>query len=345
MKPSPLSSALALACSAALLSPSAQAGVTVTVTVHGTVVDNQVGPAPIGNANPGDDATLTFEVDSDVFTNSASFPTRGYRIDSSTCVLTMGAAVVGLQSPFPVGQTPYFVLRNDDPAVDGFFISTSVDNPFGLPLEQTGVFGQFIDNFSVTYGGSTLSSLGILGALGTYDFTGLTVFNWTIDDGPFNPVIIDFVSMTIACGPTASVSYCTAGSSASGCQALLSTSGTASSSAPTGFTLDAADVEGAKDGLFFFAANGRQSNPWGNGTSYQCVTPPVMRGALQSGTGTSGLCNGSFSYDLNARWTAKPNQDPGPGALVQAQLWYRDPFNTSNQTTSLSDAVEFIVCP
>jgi hypothetical protein len=30
---------------------------------------------------------------------------------------------------------------------------------------------------------------------------------------------------------------------------------------------------------------------------------------------------------------------------VQAQLWYRDPQSTSNQTTSLSNAVEFEVCP
>jgi hypothetical protein len=35
----------------------------------------------------------------------------------------------------------------------------------------------------------------------------------------------------------------------------------------------------------------------------------------------------------------------GAGAVVQAQLWYNDPASTSNQTTSLSDAVEFGVAP
>jgi hypothetical protein len=30
---------------------------------------------------------------------------------------------------------------------------------------------------------------------------------------------------------------------------------------------------------------------------------------------------------------------------VQAQLWYRDPSNTSSVTTSLSDAIEFLVAP
>ena len=66
------------------------------------------------------------------------------------------------------------------------------------------------------------------------------------------------------------------------------------------------------------------------------------------GIGTAGLCDGSFSQDLNALWCAtcpKPAKNPGAGAVVQAQLWYRDPLNTSNRTTSLSDAIEFLVNP
>jgi uncharacterized membrane protein len=144
------------------------------------------------------------------------------------------------------------------------------------------------------------------------------------------------------------VTYCTAGTSASGCNAMVSTTGTASASASSGFTLAAAGVEGLKSGLFFFGSNGRQANPWGSSTSSQCVVPPVIRGGLLGASGTAGLCDGAFSQDLNALWCAacpKPLKNPGAGALVQAQLWYRDPFNTSNQTTSLSDAVEFTVDP
>ena len=72
---------------------------------------------------------------------------------------------------------------------------------------------------------------------------------------------------------------------------------------------------------------------------------PVKRGGILPGTGTPGACDGAFAQDLNARWTAKPNHNPGAGAVVQAQLWYRDPQNPSNQTTSLSDALEFCVGP
>jgi hypothetical protein len=146
-------------------------------------------------------------------------------------------------------------------------------------------------------------------------------------------------------GPTA---YCTAGTSASGCSALLSASGTPSASAVSGFDLTAIEVEGDKDGLFFYGVNGRQANPWGNGTSLQCVVPPVKRGGLLTGVGAIGACDGSFVQDLNARWCPtcpKPTHNPGSGAVVQAQLWFRDPLSTSNQTTSLSDAVEFAVCP
>jgi hypothetical protein len=38
-------------------------------------------------------------------------------------------------------------------------------------------------------------------------------------------------------------------------------------------------------------------------------------------------------------------KNPGAGVMLQAQLWFRDPLNTSNQSTSLSDVVEAFVGP
>jgi Tol biopolymer transport system component len=87
--------------------------------------------------------------------------------------------------------------------------------------------------------------------------------------------------------------YCTAGTSASGCQASISAAGTASASAAGGFALGSTGGEGGKDGLFFFGTNGQQANPWGNGTSYQCVVPPVVRTPTTSGVGTIGQCDGT----------------------------------------------------
>ncbi len=139
------------------------------------------------------------------------------------------------------------------------------------------------------------------------------------------------------------LTYCTAGTSASGCQARTGAAGIPSATAPSGFDLLATHVEGSKRGLFFFGANGRQAKPWFGGSSYQCVIPPVARGKLLWENGTAGSCDGTYTYDLNARWTAKPAQNPGAGALIQAQFWYRDPFNATGPGTSLSDAIEFCV--
>jgi hypothetical protein len=202
-----MKTALAIVAAVAALAGSARAGEMVHVTVTGEVEFNQIGSPPLADVNPGDPATLMFSVDSDVFTDSMTFPTRGYEIDQSSFVLTLGGFMIGLADPFPAGQTPYFVVRDNDPAVDGFWTSTDVDIPFGVPVDQMGVFGLFLNNYSVTYTGDTLGSLDILDALGTYDFDGLTVFNWTIDDGPFNAMGLVFEQMTIsvAAGVTAAV--------------------------------------------------------------------------------------------------------------------------------------------
>jgi hypothetical protein len=190
---------LALVCAAFVLSAPATAGVPVRVTVTGEVEFNQINNPPLGDVNSGETATMTFALDSDMFENNPDFPTRGYVVDQWSYSLSFDTVNMELQDPFPAGSTPYFVIRNDDPAVDGFFTSTNTNHPFGFgfPLNQTGIFGQFQDSFRVTYTGDTLSSLDILDALGTYDFTDLTVFGWTIDDGPFNAMFIIFSEMTI----------------------------------------------------------------------------------------------------------------------------------------------------
>jgi hypothetical protein len=140
-------------------------------------------------------------------------------------------------------------------------------------------------------------------------------------------------------------SYCTAGTSASGCTAALSAAGFPSASAGGGFVVTASGVEGEKQGLFFWGTNGRQAAPWGAGSSLQCVVPPVVRGGALAGSGTAGQCDGATTQDLAQRWAQKPLGNPGAGAVVQLQFWYRDPKNPSGTTTSLSDALEFSVLP
>lgn len=166
------------------------------ITVRGEVEFNQINSGVFGKVSAGDLATLTFQIDTTDFVDSPNFPTRGYPIIQRSWILGFDSGVqIGLQQPFPDATTPYFALRNDDPAVDGFFISTSFDNPFGVPIAESGLTGTLINDFSVTYGGELLETLDIASAPTSYDFAGLTVFNWTINDGPFNPVGILFSSM------------------------------------------------------------------------------------------------------------------------------------------------------
>ena len=173
----------------------------VLVEIAGTVEFNQVNAPPIGSLTAGTAVVLSFLVDSDDFANSPTYPTRGYVIDQASFSLAGGGVSVGLQSPFPAGEVPYFVIRNDDPAVDGFFIARSVDFPIGVPLGQAGFFERFSQDFSVTYGGGLLESLDILDAVGTYAYDGLKGYNWTIDDGPASPVSIGFESISISVVP------------------------------------------------------------------------------------------------------------------------------------------------
>ena len=156
--------------------------------------------------------------------------------------------------------------------------------------------------------------------------------------------IDDLELLDIGCEPTV-VSYCTAGTSANGCVALMSSTGAPSASLSSGFTVDVTGVEGDKDGLMFFGTSGRQANTWGSGTSFQCVVPPVRRTGVQAGNGTVGTCEGQFTLDFNTWMSNHPAKAPTAGTVAQMQTWYRDPQNTSNQTTSLSDAVEFTVQP
>jgi hypothetical protein len=42
---------------------------------------------------------------------------------------------------------------------------------------------------------------------------------------------------------------------------------------------------------------------------------------------------------------AHRSRAPAAGEKVRMQAWFRDPASTSNQSTSLSDALSFVLCP
>ena len=150
----------------------------------------------------------------------------------------------------------------------------------------------------------------------------------------------------VATCPSGATTYCTAGTSSSGCLPVISGSGTASATAASGFVLSVTNVEGAKQGLFFYGVTGRKALPWAPGnSSYLCVQAPTQRLAPQTSTGTAGTCTGTFTDDWNAYRAAHPTAVGQPfaaGICVDVQAWYRDP--SAPGTTNLTGGLEFVVC-
>jgi hypothetical protein len=165
----------------------------VNVTVEGVVNFNTIGEGELGTVSSGDVATMSFSVDSDMFTEGIPGDLRSYDIDAGSFSLDFDSgASVGLMG----APTSYFTLVDGFPVSDGFFVSTSLTSPGGAPLSED----PYNINLDLGYVGETLSSLNILDAVGVYEFDGLTRFGfniWAI--APENVRLdMDFVSMTIA---------------------------------------------------------------------------------------------------------------------------------------------------
>lgn len=182
-------------------------GAILQVQMTGAVEFNLANSGPVSTIGVGETLTYSFEVDSDMFTNSGSFPVRGYEIiPGSFMVTTSGGFSTGLSPSLPA--TPYFVLRNNDPAVDGFYLTFGgVDFPGGLWTQEPGLFGDpFEAHFSVGYTDDTLNSLDILDATGTYAYGSggpgtLTNFYFNLVDLGFEVVGVDFQQMSIVPAP------------------------------------------------------------------------------------------------------------------------------------------------
>jgi hypothetical protein len=174
--------------------------VPVFVEIAGTVEYNQINQGIFAGVVSGDPVLVSFTVDSEDFING-TYPTRGYVIDHGSFMFTAGPATTGLQDPFPAGLTPYFVVRDNDPAVDGFFLSTGPDWPTGVPTnEPGGLDPYFYSAFEVSYDGATLASLNITEAVGTYDYTGLGSFYFALLDAWAEPMFIEYIDLTISVG-------------------------------------------------------------------------------------------------------------------------------------------------
>ena len=171
----------------------------VRVEITGDVEYNDFVTGTLVGVNDGEPVLLTFDVDSANFSNNPSYPTRGYPILPPSFHLQIGSVNVPLLNP---GSTAYFVIRNNDPAVDGFFFSTGTGWPVEVPV-SIGVpnYGiAFSRSFTV---GTIWPSLDILDALGSWGYEQIGSYNFGIQRGDFSaPLGIAYERISVTVYPS-----------------------------------------------------------------------------------------------------------------------------------------------
>jgi hypothetical protein len=155
------------------------------------------------------------------------------------------------------------------------------------------------------------------------------------------------VVVAASCGSV--TSYCTAGTTSLGCVGVMAATGAPDASAGAGFQVSALQLDAQRQGLFFYGLDNSGFTPlsWAAGSSsFFCVKSPTQRLPLQSSGGALNTCTGLFSVDFNTYLASNPTALGAPftgGETVHIQAWFRDP--PSPKSTSLTNALRFVVCP
>ena len=141
---------------------------------------------------------------------------------------------------------------------------------------------------------------------------------------------------TCPCPPAV---YCTAKVNSQGCTPNMYSTGS-TSLAENSLRLHAQQVINNKGGLLFWSTSPFAA-PFQGG--YLCAQPPVVRTPVQSSGGNPppNDCSGSLHFHWSQAYVAAHGLALGEWYYVQ--YWSRDPADPA--TTSLSDAMRFLLCP
>lgn len=172
----------------------------VKVTMTGRVGYNVI-KGDLTNIKAGDPATMSFFVDSSVFDDNPFNPTRGYPVNLSSFSFNVSGVNLPIVDPQP-DSTAYFVLRDNDPAVDGFFMSQgNLDYPMPIAIKVPGLNPVHELNFLRTFtNGNVLPSLEILRSLKRFGFEYMSSFQWTVGRFGTYGMEINYETITLAAG-------------------------------------------------------------------------------------------------------------------------------------------------
>ena len=182
------------------------------------------------------------------------------------------------------------------------------------------------------------------GQLFQYDKFGALLQTLAIAGMNTNVLGAEFVT-----GPSIA-NYCTAGTTLNGCLAAMSSTGSPSVGAASGFTVSVTGVEGQKQGMILYGITAPIATTWGAAsnpsTSLLCVKAPLQRTGIQISGGTNNVCNGVLTLDFFGYVAGHPSALGVPFAAGQKayfQGWFRD--QGSPKTSSLSDALAVTFAP
>jgi hypothetical protein len=145
-------------------------------------------------------------------------------------------------------------------------------------------------------------------------------------------------------------SYCTAKTNSLGCLPAIGSVGLPSASSSSGFTLHGRPFLNNKTGLLCYGIDGPLASPFGGGTL--CVTAPLYRTPTQHSGGNHGApdCSGVYAIDMNSFAAGVLGGQPIAelsqiGTSVYCQYFSRDPGFAAPNNVSLSNGLQYFVCP
>jgi hypothetical protein len=167
--------------------------------------------------------------------------------------------------------------------------------------------------------------------------------------GPFPT--FDYTFRTYGGGCATPVTYCVAKTNSLGCVPSISSTGIPSASSSSGFVVRGSNVRNQKAGLLFYGVTGRAAIPFQNGTL--CVNPPIKRTPATNSNGSAlptNDCTGVYQIDMNCFAAGSCGGVPlaaltSAGTVVNCQWWGRDPGFAAPNNTTLTNGLEYIVCP